>query len=155
MTSGNKIYFPSPRNSFTRVIFLTVFCLVFVILTTRPTAEYVPHPHLGYLKNGSEQSLAFSPDCSINPTHLESLQQRFKLGETIDYGRRYIRFHRQNIERKSMTKVDTELFPEGFDSFNISSPPESTTCLKPLEVAVPSKDLTTQKFHRSKTGCIG
>ena len=134
MTSGNK--FLNPRNSLARLLFLTVFCLVVFILIVRPTTGHGIHPYLGHVQNGSEQSSSLSPNCSINPTHLKSLQQRFGLGETIEYGRRHIRFHRPNIERRSMTKIDADLFPEEFEEFNISSPPKTATCLKPIEVPV-------------------
>lgn len=135
MTSGNKIL--NPRSPFARVLFLTVFCLVFFILTLRPTTDHVRRitNHLETVQNGSE--LSATPDCSIDVTHLQSLQQRYDLDDRIEYGRRYVRFHRQDIQRRTLTKVNDDLFPAAFDAIDIQNPPSTTTCLKPLEVPVP------------------
>ena len=70
------------------------------------------------------------------PERLQALQQNYELGDIIEYGRRYVRFNRQDITRKSITKVDAELFPKGFDEIDIRNPPLATTCLKPFEVNV-------------------
>jgi hypothetical protein len=84
------------------------------------------------LSNGSH-----SLDCSIDAAHLKSLQERYGLEDSIEYGRRYVRFHRQDIRRRSITRLDKELFPNGFDEIDISGPPANTTCMMPLEVLVP------------------
>jgi len=80
---------------------------------------------------------SFLPDCSINSTHLQILRERFGIGDRIEYGRRYVRFHRQDIQRKALTRINDDLFPTAFDAIDIQNPPPSTTCLKPLEVPVP------------------
>lgn len=134
MTSGNKIL--NPRSPFARLLFLTVFCLVFFILTLRPPPDRARRitNHLQHVQNVSE--LAATPDCSINATHLQSLQENFSLDDRIEYGRRYVRFHRQDIQRKSLTRINDDLFPTAFDAIDVQNPPLTTTCLKPLEVPV-------------------
>jgi hypothetical protein len=64
------------------------------------------------------------------------MQWRYGLQEKIDYGRRYIRFHRENMPRASMTTINNDLFPNGFDVINVNKPPTSTACSKPLDVPV-------------------
>lgn len=73
----------------------------------------------------------------MNNTRLASLQTKYDLMDNIEYAKRYIRFHRRDIERKSMTKLNHNLLPSGFDKIDIRNPPEQATCLKPLEVNVP------------------
>lgn len=87
------------------------------------------------MQSGADFSV--TPDCSINSTRLQSLQERFDLGDRIEYGRRYVRFHRQDIQRRSLTRVTEDLFPTAFHAIDIQNPPSTTMCLKPLEVPVP------------------
>ncbi|KAH6663419.1 glycosyltransferase family 31 protein [Halenospora varia] len=132
--SGNR---PSPRSSFTRALYLTITCVVLVLYTLRPssppTIQVLP-PHVNHASNETQRHLY---SCIFNGSHLHDLQQRYNLGDNIEYGRRHIRFHRQDIERKSITKLDHELFPKGFEQININNPPRTTHCLKPLDVPVP------------------
>jgi hypothetical protein len=134
-TSGNKIL--NPRSPFARVAFITAFCLIFVFFTLRPPTDHVRRitNHVDHVQKSPEPT--FVPDCSVNATHLQSLQQRYNLDEQIEYGRRYVRFHRQDIQRKSLTRLNQVLFPTAFDTIDIQNPPSITTCLKPLEVPVP------------------
>ncbi|CZR59552.1 uncharacterized protein PAC_09446 [Phialocephala subalpina] len=134
MTAGNIL---TPRNAFTRVLFLATFCAVLFLYTLRPIAD---HP-----RNFHQEIIAVSNvtqphprDCSLDSSHLQLLQQKYGLEDDIDYARRYVRFHRQDIKRQSITKLDKDLFPKGFDRINIQNPPMKTTCLKPLEVPVPN-----------------
>src|SRR6266536_4995672 len=121
------------RNPFTRVAALTIFALFLFIYTFRPTTEPFTH-QLTHLQTGSQ---LYQAHCTINATYMQSLQQRYKLGDKVDYGRRYVRFRRQDIERQSLTKIDKDLFPKGFDLIDMQNPPMETTCLKPLAVPVP------------------
>ncbi len=125
----------NPRSSFSRVVFLTIFCLVLFYYTFRPTTNRIQpfEQELIYLQNGNQSRPL---DCTLNATHLQSLQLRYDLQDNVEYGRRYIRFHRENIPRKSITKIDKELFPKGFDTININNPPMSTACPKPLDIPV-------------------
>lgn len=134
MAAGNRL---STRNSFTRALFLTVFCLVLFIYTLRPSSvEHIQNlrPPITPPANNTHFHL---PDCTVNQSDLETLQDRYELGDEIEYARRYVRFHRQDIERKPITKVDMDLFPRGFDEIDIRNPPMKTTCLSPIEVPVP------------------
>ncbi|TVY83956.1 hypothetical protein LSUE1_G003328 [Lachnellula suecica] len=134
MATGNRL---KPRAPFTRALFLTVFCLVLFIYTLRPSSIERPaqvQPQRNPMLNGSHVHMS---DCTINKSQLEDLQDRYELGDEIEFARRYVRFHRQDIDRKPMTKIDMDLFPRGFDEIDIRNPPRRTTCLKPLEVPVP------------------
>jgi hypothetical protein len=138
MTPGNRPVF-APRNSFSRILLLTVFCLCVIIFTLKPTNSRLRLILIARVNEKLEESeiSITAPDCSFNSTRLQSLQQRFGLGETIEYGRRHIRFHRQDIDRESITKINADLFPAAFESIDLQNPPSATTCLKPLDVPVP------------------
>jgi Fringe-like len=129
----------NPRSSFSRVALLTLVCLVLFFYTFRSTTTknriepFETETEVIYVQN-SNQSRPL--DCTLNATHLQLLQWRYGLGENVDYGRRYIRFHRDNIARASMTKIDNDLFPKGFDTIKVNNPPMSTACPKPLDVPV-------------------
>jgi hypothetical protein len=137
----------TPRNPFTRVLYLTLFCLVLFMYTMRPTTKHREsvkqqvvhvHPNVSLVELETPSiPLERLRECSLNATHLQTLQQKYGLEDNIDYARRHVRFHRQEITRKSMTKVDQDLFPQGFDHIDIHNPPTQATCLKPLEVPVP------------------
>lgn len=131
---GNTIL--NPRSPFARAAFFTGFCLVVIILTLRPTTDHVRkitnHEHVQ-----SAPELSFTPDCSMNASYLQYLQQKYSLHDHIEYGRRYVRFHRQDIQRKALTRINEDLFPTPFDAIDLQNPPLTTTCLTPLEVPVP------------------
>ncbi|KAF4631945.1 hypothetical protein G7Y89_g6181 [Cudoniella acicularis] len=134
MAASNRL---SPRNTFTRALLLSVFCLVFFLYTLLPSSNTrieILQPYVNHANNGTQRHWS---DCVLDPTHLQTLQQRYELGDIIEYGRRYVRFHRQNIERKTITKINERLFPKGFDNVDVRNPPKTTTCLKPIEVPVP------------------
>ncbi|TVY42030.1 hypothetical protein LSUB1_G002996 [Lachnellula subtilissima] len=130
----------APRNSFTRILFLTVFCFVLFIYTFKPSSmEHIEHlrpPQMHPQPNNSYAPERQS-DCTLKQSSLMQLQDTYDLGDEIEYARRYVRFHRQDIPRKAITKLDTDLFPRGFDSIDIRNPPPRTTCLKPIDVPVP------------------
>lgn len=136
-----------PRNTFMRLIVLSVFCLIAIALTMRaPTAEHIHKfkQQLGYdrqqaheLHASPEGATHAAPDCSFNETHIQNLQMRYDLTDSIEYARRQIRYLPQDIKRKSLTKIDDELFPEDFDEVNLKSPPSDVTCLKEIELPVP------------------
>lgn len=90
-------------------------------------------PQMNMPANGSHMHRT---DCTLNKSQLEGFQGRYQLDDEIEFARRYVRFHRQDITRKPITKIDTDLFPNGFDEVDIRHPPKRTTCLKPLEVSV-------------------
>src|SRR5450756_1625468 len=129
----------NPRSSFSRVVLLTLFCLVLFFYTFRSTTTtnrvepFETETEVIYVQNGNQSRPL---DCTLNATHLQSLQWRYGLQENIDYGRRYIRFHRENIARATITKLNSDLFPRGFDTINVNTPPTTTACPKPLDVPV-------------------
>ncbi|EPE36800.1 hypothetical protein GLAREA_08963 [Glarea lozoyensis ATCC 20868] len=125
------------RNPFVRAILLSLFCSVLVLYTV-----YTPNPAIANLESFQPKVNLSNVthrhwDCSLKADRLQALQKKYKLGDDIEYGRRYVRFHRQDIDRLSVTKMDSELFPNGFDEINIKTPPSTTTCLKPFDVTVP------------------
>jgi Fringe-like len=125
----------NPRSSFSRIVLFTLFCLFLFFYTFRSTTRRVEplETEVIYVQNGNQ---SHALDCTLNATHLQTIQWRYGLQEKIDYGRRYIRFHRENIPRASMTTIDNDLFPNGFDTINVNKPPTSTACPKPLDVPV-------------------
>jgi hypothetical protein len=127
------------RSPFVRAVLISLFCAALLLYTfhtpATTIAELDPFPPKASPNNVSVSHRYW--DCSLNKDRLQSLRESYQLGDDIEFGRRYVRFHRQDIERLSVTKMETELFPEGFDEVNISSPPPTTTCLKPFDVAVP------------------
>lgn len=140
-----------PRNSFMRALGLTVFCLVVAVVTLHPaSSEHIQKfkQQLGYDQKPTQDaktssSSSASPpapivaDCSFNASRIQTLQMKYDLTDSIEYARRYIRYVPQDIPRKSLTKVDNDLFPEDFDTIDLSKPPTDITCLKTLEVPVP------------------
>jgi hypothetical protein len=125
----------NPRSSFSRVVLLALFCLLLFFYTLRSrTSRAKPlETEVIYVQIGNQ---SHALDCTLNATHLQTMQWRYGLQEKIDYGRRYIRFHRENIPRASMTTINNDLFPNGFDVINVNKPPTSTACSKPLDVPV-------------------
>jgi hypothetical protein len=138
----------TPRNPFARIILLTIFCLGLFIHTFRPSklsesyTEQVVH-----LQQNATEVATSDPftqaaservqDCSMNMTHLITLQERYGLMDNIEYARRYINFRPVDVARKSITKVDHDFLPQGFDQIDIHEPPTEATCLEPLELPVP------------------
>ncbi|RDL37844.1 Uncharacterized protein BP5553_05277 [Venustampulla echinocandica] len=129
----------SPRNPFTGAVYLTIFCIMFVLYMIYPSNLITQrveslHLHVNHAGNISQRP---SLDCFLDQNRLQSLQQLYKLGDNIEYARRYVRFHRQNIPRTVVTIINNELFPKGFDEVDIRNPPPATICLQPLDVLVP------------------
>lgn len=136
ITSGNML---TPRNPFSRLLVLTILCLFFFIWTFNPTTSrhHGFHPHIVQLQPNGTRPHTKHRNCALNGTYLREVQKKYSLEDNIEYGRRYIRFHQQNIGRKSITKINKELFPDGFDVIDMHNPPSRTTCLPPLDVPVP------------------
>lgn len=139
--TGNR--FSSPRNSFTKFVFGAVALLVvFGLITIRPSPKIQRFTEqIGLQKPKAppqKEEPKFTTDCSINSTRLYDLKEKFNLTDHIEYGRRYIHFTREDVERKSLTRINEDLFPEDFDEIDIQSPPDDTKCMKPLEVPVPN-----------------
>ena len=137
-----------PRNTFMRLVVLSIFCTVGVLLTLRPaTTEHIHKfkHQLGYEKQQQVQDARTDkevhvhqpPDCSLNHTHLQNLQMRYDLTDKIEYARRQLRYVPQDIQRKSVTKIDDDLFPEDFNDIDLKHPVSDITCLKEMELPVP------------------
>ncbi|KAF7924885.1 hypothetical protein BELL_1522g00010 [Botrytis elliptica] len=130
----------NPRSPFTRIALFTFICLTIIFFTGRPTPERL-HQIQSKLSPSSQEILTTqngSPDCAVNSTHLRELKEKYGLDDKIEYASRQVRYHRQDIERKSITRLDEHLFPRYFDTINIEKDTAPTTkCLKPLDVPVP------------------
>lgn len=151
---GSQVKFFHPRNTFMRLVVLSILCLIIIALTLRPpTAEHIHKfkHQLGYEKQQALQDAAAAakagkeihgyvhqqPDCSLNHTHLLDLHMRHDLTDKIEYARRQIRYVPQDGPRKTITKIDGDLFPEDFDDVDFKHPRSDITCLKELELPVP------------------
>lgn len=99
----------------------------------------IPPSHTAPLLNASMPQI-----CVADVEHLRSLRDGYELGDNIEYARREIRFHRQDIPRYSMTKLDQELFPAAFDPISLGykhDEAQGTNCLAPLRVPVTNSPL--------------
>src|ERR1700722_15926738 len=94
LSSQTKLF--HPRNTFMRMVFLSVFCLIAIALTLRPpSAEHIHKfkQQLGYDKQQAAQNakatpegtVPLPPDCSFNDTHIQRLQMRYDLTDKIEY----------------------------------------------------------------------
>lgn len=145
----------SPRKYLTRFTVSSVLCMALFYYTMTPATTYWSNAfetHIIHVQfNASQQqqipsslsppsaSASTSPairDCSLNHTRLQVLQKQYNLGNQIDYAKRFIRFHREDIPRLSITKVDQKLFPKGLEVIDIQNPPAKAQCISPLDVPV-------------------
>jgi hypothetical protein len=135
MKSGNRFL----KSAFVRAVVFAGCVLVIVIFTLRPSTDKVPSITQKFKYNLQEKPEIQSPvpDCSLNSTRLQSLQQKYGLQQNIEYGVRNIQIRREDVERKSLTRVNDDLFPEDFEVIDVDNPPQAATCWKPLELPVP------------------
>jgi hypothetical protein len=125
------------RSPFVRAVLLSLCCSALLLYTFHTPATTITELDSFQPKASPANVTHRHWDCSLKQSRLQALQKSYRLGNDIEYGRRYVRFQRQDIERLSVTKMDTELFPDGFDEISISTPPPTSTCLKPFDVVVP------------------
>ncbi|KAG9240619.1 hypothetical protein BJ878DRAFT_537017 [Calycina marina] len=134
--SGN--HFSKPRGPLVRIILITTFCLTIFVLMLRGSTENIP------LINRFEPETISpipmpepQPNCSIDAARFQDLRGKYFLGERVEYAQRYIKINREDIPRKTLTTVNVNLFPDGFEIIELASPPKYSNCWKPLELAVP------------------
>jgi len=154
--SGGQLY--NPRSPFFRLLGITTFCLVFFIFTLRPTTDNVSHITTPISSNYEQSKFTppapvaltnqvpeinhppppapLRPDCSINATRLKALQEKYTLGDKLEYGQRYIKIKREDIPRKPLTNVRQPLFPEDFEVVELANLPAQSSCWAPLELPV-------------------
>lgn len=77
------------------------------------------------------------PNCSIDASRLGAMKEKYDLQENVEYGQRYIQPRRQEIDRKSVTRINADLFPSDFELIDIMNPPAESQCWAPLEVTIP------------------
>jgi hypothetical protein len=128
-----------PRSSFSRLAIFTLVCLTILFFTGRPSQERIHEIQSKFSSTGQDilTTENGSPQCGVNSTHLQRLKEQFGLDDKIEYASRKIKFHRQNIKRESVTKLDESLFPRYLDTIRIGKDPEpSAKCLRTLDVPV-------------------
>jgi hypothetical protein len=141
VTSGNRLF--SQRNSFTRILLVTFLCVLIFIFSFRQAPDRLqPLPqnsHLELFRNNSRSGHGQPVvlDCAINSKRLQSLRKSYNLTDKIEYGQRYIKTYQDNVERKSLTKINHDLFPEDFEVIELKDPALTSKCYEPLEITVP------------------
>jgi hypothetical protein len=75
-------------------------------------------------------------NCDIDIPHLTRLQQRYRLDEKLQYLKRYVKFSRQPIQRKSLTKLQQDFLPKKFKTVDLKQQYDAETCPEPLNVPV-------------------
>ncbi|KAB5582245.1 glycosyltransferase family 31 protein [Coniochaeta sp. 2T2.1] len=82
--------------------------------------------------------------CDIDMEKMLLLQDKFEIGQKFEYTKRYVRISRQDIKRKSITKLSQTFLPEKPQVVDITkqSPQfEQHTCAEPLVVPVTKSPL--------------
>ncbi|KAM0330776.1 hypothetical protein ACHAQA_003730 [Verticillium albo-atrum] len=74
--------------------------------------------------------------CDINIDHLRQMKEKYGLGDKIEYFKRYVRFHRKPIERKSFTNIGQNFLPRSFQTVDLNGGYTFQECSAPLEVPV-------------------
>ncbi|KAK4446532.1 glycosyltransferase [Podospora aff. communis PSN243] len=74
--------------------------------------------------------------CDYNMGHLRKWQKKYGLEGTFEYSKRYVRVSRQDIPRRSMTKLQQSFLPEKLRTVNVSRTYKSEPCPEPLIVPV-------------------
>jgi hypothetical protein len=136
VNAGSSRFF-NLRNPFFRALLLAILILTIIsVSSVRPSAEHLEQlqQHLPNMPKLAQSPI--KPDCSINSTHLLTLQEKFDFDDRLQYAKRYIRYKPQAIERPSITKLNQELFPNNMEMIEIHNPPHLSTCPEPLEVPV-------------------
>ncbi|KAH7347649.1 hypothetical protein B0T11DRAFT_308362 [Plectosphaerella cucumerina] len=96
-------------------------------------------------------------DCGADTSHLRLIAEKHNLGSQLDYLKRYVRFTRQPIERKSYTTLQQKLLPGGFRAVDLDNATAHEPCGAPLDVPVTrssfpaTADLTDYMFAISTT----
>ncbi|PFH62933.1 hypothetical protein XA68_10986 [Ophiocordyceps unilateralis] len=158
MTPLYRAHSPRRARSFRRFAWIAVFTVVVVIILTTATRSDLAnrnqrlfdsfHPDAS---NKDRLSIAETllrsekqnGDCSVDIKRLSEIQQRYNLGDKLQYMRRVVLFNRlPGLKRKRMTMVSHKLVPEAFNLVDFSEPQDIyNSCLEPISVDVPASGL--------------
>ena len=148
----------SMRNPLARTLLLAVVVLVLLALTFRSQ----PIDVSARLRTGSKQTApvqqplepaAGSPDvpktdaegtttphipnCDVDTAHLREIKELFKLDDKFQYMKRYVKFKRAPIPRRSITNLDQKFLNKKFKTVDVRKKYGHEACAEPLEVEVP------------------
>ena len=151
------------RNPFARVVLLSVTLLFLVFMMLRSDAIDVRaaiiktakaakaagsqsplHGHgsdvseNGELR-GSSHTNSSRPhvmSCDYDMDHLRGLHDKFALGQQFEYTKRYVKISRQDIKRKSVTKLQQAFMPDQVKLIDVNNESAKQTCPEPLAVPV-------------------
>lgn len=74
--------------------------------------------------------------CGYNMDRLQKWQKLYRLQETFEYTKRYVQVSRQNISRKSVTKLDQNFLANAVAVVDVNKQYETEECPEPLVVPV-------------------
>ncbi|KAK2607107.1 hypothetical protein N8I77_005812 [Diaporthe amygdali] len=75
-------------------------------------------------------------NCNYDTKHLKELQDKYELGEQFEYFKRYVKVSRQDIDRKTMTKLDQRFLPNTAKTVDLGKKNLNEQCPEPLVVPV-------------------
>jgi hypothetical protein len=74
--------------------------------------------------------------CDYNMDNLKRWQEKYKLEPSFEYFKRYIQVVRQDIPRRSVTRIDQNFLLDGFRVVDVGAQYEPDVCPEPLVVPV-------------------
>ena len=84
----------------------------------------------------SRSNHSITMNCDYDTDHLSVLQDKYDLGDQFEYYKRYIKISRQDIQRKSMTKIKQKFLPKNTKTIDLKKKFWKETCPEPLTVPV-------------------
>lgn len=75
-------------------------------------------------------------NCNYDTEHLKELQETYDLGEQFEYFKRYVKVSRQDMDRKSMTKLNQRFLPNTAKTVDLGKKNTQESCPEPLIVPV-------------------
>jgi hypothetical protein len=103
-----------------------------------PAVQVVPESSVASSSPaGINSTTPIAMDCKYDMAHLKQLQQTYELQNKIEYTKRYVRGSRQNIPRKSITKVEQKFMSNKVQVLDLNKQYHNDQCPELLEVPVP------------------
>lgn len=150
------------RNPFARIVVLSAALLFLVVMMLRSDAIDVRsaiiktakaakaagaqsplHAHNGDVSDPSEHGSTYANStrplvmsCDYDIDRVRALRDKYDLGHKYEYTKRYVKISRQDIKRKSVTKLDQVFMPKEVKVVDVDGQTEKERCPKPLEVPV-------------------
>ncbi|KAH6616148.1 glycosyltransferase family 31 protein [Chaetomium sp. MPI-SDFR-AT-0129] len=79
---------------------------------------------------------SYAMTCDYDMERLRKWQEVYRLEETFEYTKRYVQASRQDIPRKSVTKLDQDFLVDAVKVVNVNNQYQPETCPEPLVVPV-------------------